>query len=201
MSALDAIADPVRLRVVRHLARVPSATLPELADAVEVHLNTVRPHVGALVAARAVVREPEAPTGRGRPRIAYRLAGDWSPPTSDYRGLAELLAGTLVRGRRGRARLRRIGFEWGRDARQGSREDGARELPRVLERLGFGARVNGSRLELSLCPCPLVAPDEPGLLCDLAAAVVDGALSAGGAGVAVTGREHDPQRRTCRLRL
>ena len=92
MSALDAIADPVRLRVVRHLARTESATLPELSEAAGVHLNTVRPHIDALIAASVLVREPQAPSGRGRPRIGYRLAGDWSPPTADYRGLAELLA-------------------------------------------------------------------------------------------------------------
>ena len=135
MSALDAIADPVRLRVVRHLARTESATLPELSEAAGVHLNTVRPHIDALIAASVLVREPQAPSGRGRPRIGYRLAGDWSPPTADYRGLAELLA----------------------------------------------------------------ALEDPGLVCDLAAAVADGALSARGTGLAVWGREHDPQRRACSL--
>lgn len=197
MSALDAIADPVRLRVVRHLARTESATLPELSEAVGVHLNTVRPHIDALIAASVLVREPQAPSGRGRPRIGYRLAGDWSPPTADYRGLAELLAATIGRGRRDRARLREIGLECGRDAGT----EGARDLPRVLERLGFSARVAGDRVELSSCPCPLVAPEDPGLVCDLAAAVADGALSATGTGLAVGGREHDSERRACSLRI
>ena len=201
MSALDAIADPVRLGLVRHLARTDAATLPELAKSAGVHLNTVRPHVEALVEAGALVREPQAPSGRGRPRIGYRLADDWSPPTTDYLGLAGLLAAALARDGRDRVRLREIGFEWGREAQRRARTDGARDLPRVLERLGFAARVSEERLDLSSCPCPLVAPDEPGLVCDLAAAVADGALSAGDTGLAVGDREHDPDRRACRLRL
>ena len=48
MGVLDAVADPVRLRIVRHLAGEGSATLSELADATGVHLNTARAHVAAL---------------------------------------------------------------------------------------------------------------------------------------------------------
>jgi DNA-binding transcriptional ArsR family regulator len=48
MRVLEAVADPVRLTIVRHLARHDSATLSELADAAGVHLNTVRAHVAAL---------------------------------------------------------------------------------------------------------------------------------------------------------
>jgi len=48
MGVLDAVADPVRLRVVRHLARHDTATLPELAEAAGVHVNTIRGHVASL---------------------------------------------------------------------------------------------------------------------------------------------------------
>src|SRR4051795_308286 len=57
MSSLEALSDPVRLEVVRHLERCDDASLQELADAAGVHLNTVRPHVAALEEAGAVVRE------------------------------------------------------------------------------------------------------------------------------------------------
>ena len=50
MGVLDAVADPVRLRIVRHLAENGSATLSELAEAAGVHLNTIRAHVAALSA-------------------------------------------------------------------------------------------------------------------------------------------------------
>ena len=51
MGVLDAVADPVRLRIVRHLADGGSATLAELADVAGVHPNTIRSHVAALEAA------------------------------------------------------------------------------------------------------------------------------------------------------
>src|SRR3954454_7869674 len=97
MTRLDAVADPIRLRIVRRLAEVPSATLPELAEAAGVHLNTVRPHVQALEDAAGVTRQTQPPQGRGRPPIAYRLVDGWTPPTTDFLGLAELLASTLLR--------------------------------------------------------------------------------------------------------
>src|SRR3954463_962626 len=71
MSRLDAIADPIRLRIVRRLSETPAATLPELARAADVHLNTVRPHVAALEHAGVLTRERQGPPGRGRaPRPA-----------------------------------------------------------------------------------------------------------------------------------
>src|SRR3954470_1550578 len=106
MTRLDAVADPIRLRVVRHLAETSTATLPELARAAGVHLNTVRPHVQALEDADVVTRQAQAPHGRGRPPVAYRLAAGWTPPTTDFLGLAELLAATLLRASPSAADLR-----------------------------------------------------------------------------------------------
>jgi predicted ArsR family transcriptional regulator len=202
MTRLDAVADPLRLRIVRRLADAPGATLPELAAASGVHLNTVRPHVVALEEAGVVTREPEAPGGRGRPRLTYRLAGDWTPPTTDFLGLAELLAATLVRSEPSTDDLRAVGLEWGRWllGRPG-RHDLAVDLPLALERLGFHAQVRGSTLELSACPCSLVLPDRPELLCELAAAVVDGLLAGSGSGLSVGRRAHHPDVRRCALTL
>ena len=201
-SRLDAIADPIRLRVVRRLSETPAATLPELARSAGVHLNTVRPHVLALEHAGVLTRERQAPEGRGRPPVQYRLAGDWRPPTTDYLGLAELLAATLARSEPSRLDLRAVGLEWGRWllGRPGS-HDFAEEVPRALERLGFHARVQDHVLELSACPCTLVLPDRPELLCELAAAVVEGVLAGSGSGLKVGRRAHHPDQRRCALEL
>jgi cell division initiation protein len=75
------------------------------------------------------------------------------------------------------------------------------KLRAALERLGFEAEVKGHTLRLSGCPCPLVSPDRPQLVCDLAAAVADGVLSASGSGMRLTRRHHDPARRHCRATL
>src|SRR2546423_812875 len=114
MSRLDAIADPVRLRIVRHLVEAPGAPLPELAEAADVHLNTARPHVLALEEAGVLTRERQMPEGRGRPAIGYRLVDGWTPPTTDFLGLSELLAATLVRSSPSSDQVRAVGLEWGR---------------------------------------------------------------------------------------
>lgn len=201
MSALDAIADPLRLRLVRRLSAGP-ATLSELAAAAGAHANTTRPHVAALEEAGVVRREPGEPAGRGRPADRYLLARDWTPPTGDFRGLAELLATLLIRGRPDPDELRRTGMEWGRwlAGRPGARDPG-RELPRALERLGFDARVEDRVLLLASCPCPLVAPDRPDLVCRLALAVTDGVLAGSGSRMRVAGGDHDPKRRNCSATL
>jgi predicted ArsR family transcriptional regulator len=201
-SRLDALADPVRLRVVRHLAETPSASLQELAGAAGVHLNTARPHVNALEAAGAVLRETAQPAGRGRPRVAYRLAPGWTPPTTDFRGLAELLAAALLRLGREAGELRKVGLAWGRylHGRPGA-DHVERDLPLALERLGFQARVDDGKLRLAACPCSLVLPDRPELVCELAVAVADGVLAGSGSDLRVGRREHAPARRACSLQL
>jgi predicted ArsR family transcriptional regulator len=167
-----------------------------------VHLNTVRPHVGALERAGLVVGEASEPCGRGRPPIRYRLAEDFSLPTTDFLGLAELLAAAVARSGAGAEELNRLGHEWGRLI-AGSGGAGAlrRELPRALERLGFEARLEGNTLRLSACPCRLVLPDRPQLICGLAVAVVEGILEGSGSGLAVAARHHDPEHRTCNATL
>jgi predicted ArsR family transcriptional regulator len=202
MNRLDAVADPIRLRIVRRLAEIPRATLPELAQAAGVHLNTARPHVQALEAAGVLTRDRTEPHGRGRPPIEYRLADGWTPPTTDFLGLAELLAATLVRTSPSAEDVRAVGLEWGRWllGRPGA-HDMAEELPLALERLGFHGRVSGDVLELSACPCTLVLPGRPELLCELAVGVVDGVLAGTGSGLKVGRRVHHPDQRRCAIGL
>ena len=75
------------------------------------------------------------------------------------------------------------------------------ELPLALDRLGFHARLDGDVLELSSCPCSLVLPDRPELLCELAASAVDGLLAGSGSGLRVGRRTHHPDVRRCALGL
>jgi predicted ArsR family transcriptional regulator len=199
---LDTLSDPVRLKVVRHLERDGDATLQDLADAAGVHLNTVRPHVAALERGGAIVRASAAPAGRGRPQALYRLAPDWTVPTADFRGLAELLATALVRRGADADDVRAVGLEWGRYllGRPGTHSIDE-ELPRALEQLGFSARIDGRMLALSACPCTLVLPDRPQMICELAVAVADGLLTGAGSGLRVGLRAHDPAARSCSVEL
>ncbi|MDP8931428.1 MAG: helix-turn-helix domain-containing protein, partial [Actinomycetota bacterium] len=201
MSALHVLADPVRLSIVRHLSEHGRATLPHLAEAVGVALNTARAHVQALEEARIVERAQQHLGGPGRPAHVYRLVADWVVATSDFMGLAQLLATVVLRSGSDRNLVHTAGHDWGRWwlGRPGVRRV-EQELPHALERLGFDAQVNGD-LVLSGCPCPLVAPDDPLLVCELTAGVVDGMLAGSASSVRMGRRHNDPARRHCRIEL
>jgi predicted ArsR family transcriptional regulator len=202
MGVLDAVADPVRLRIVRHLAREDSATLGELAEAAGVHPNTVRAHVAALEEAQVLVSNQKAATGPGRPAAEYRLADGWGLSSTDFLELAGLLAAALVRARPDAEALRATGADWGRYlvGRPG-RHDAATQVSRALERLGFQADLTGETVSVSGCPCAIVAPEHPEVVCALATGLVDGVLAASGSDVRVSEHDADPEGRRCTLRL
>jgi predicted ArsR family transcriptional regulator len=195
-TALEAVADPIRLRIVRHLAVGGTASVAELARAAGVHANTIRAHVAELERHGILHRAPSVPRGPGRPALQFRLHDDAPPPDTDPHGLAKVLASLAgrPRGTRALARLRSAGAAWGR-GRAGS----GHELIQGLAQLGFRARIDGDRLELSACPCPLVAPAHPETVCQLAHGAVNGILA--GSGRRVLAADHHPERRRCTLDL
>jgi len=92
MTPLEAIADPVRLKIVRLLSERGTATLEQLTEAVGAHLNTVRTHLKALEEAGLLFRaDSDVHEGPGRPQQTWRLREGWSVPTNDFRKLAEIL--------------------------------------------------------------------------------------------------------------
>jgi len=202
MGVLDAVADPVRLRIVRHLANQDTATLGELADAAAVHVNTIRAHVAALEEAGVLASTQKPATGPGRPPTEYRLADGWGLSSTDFLELAGLLAAALVRSRPDPDALRATGADWGRYlvGRPG-RRDARAEIPRALERLGFHATVDGEVVRISGCPCAVVSPDHPEVVCALATGLVEGVLAGSGTGVGVAEHDNHPDLRRCTLRL
>lgn len=196
---MSEIWHPVRHAILRRAAD-GAATLPELAEAAGVHLNTARAHVAALEAGGALTTATSTPVGRGRPPLRYRLADDFTLPTTDFRGLAELLAAAVARTEASPEELHRVGEDWGRflAGRPGTQEL-ERVLPAALEQLGFDARLedDGHELVLRACPCRLVSPGRPELVCNLAIAVTEGVLAGCGSPLRVTARMHDPEQRRC----
>src|SRR4051794_32743521 len=177
MTALELIADPVRLSVARRLGEEPGSSAPDVAAATGLHLNTVRAHLKALESAGAVERDADGGGAPGRPVVRYRLRRALTPPGDEVLALSGLLAQTLADLDSGPTSLRALGFEWGRA--WGQRADEAPVSERVrgaLERLGFDVRFEGRRVVMGGCPCPLVAPSSPELVCGLADAVIDGVL-------------------------
>src|SRR5919197_2496852 len=202
MGVLDAVADPVRLRIVRHLAGTGSATLTELADVAGVHLNTIRAHVAALEQADVLHSAQKPASGPGRPAVEYRLADGWGLSSTDFLELAGLLAAALVRSGPDAECLRATGADWGRYlAGRPSRRDISAALPQALERLGFHAAVDGDTVRVTGCPCAVVSPDHPEVVCGLATGVVEGVLAASGSTLRVLERVGDPRARRCTVHL
>jgi predicted ArsR family transcriptional regulator len=203
VTPLEAIADPVRLKIVRVLSERGPSTLQELASSTGVHFNTVRQHLRDLEKALFVLHAEEVPRGgRGRPRRSYRLRDGWAVPTSDFRLLAEILAGFLLKSKCKPEELHGFGANWGTYlAGRPGRHEVPQELVRMLEQLGCAARLDGSRVILSACPCPLIAPENPPLICHLIVAVSRGFLGASSSEIVLKESAHDPARRSCALKL
>lgn len=195
---LDAVADPVRSRLVRRLASGGPASLEELADAAGIHPNTARSHLAALEADGFLERHRSPTEGPGRPRTIFSLRESWTVPDDGFLAMAELLGAALGATRPDARALRRLGARWGRKAVAAARpEDASDELLRILARLGFDARVEGDRLLLTGCPCPLISHERPALVCRLVDAVVEGILDGAGSGLTAVRAEHDPAARSC----
>src|SRR3954454_12089404 len=197
-SMIDAVADPVRAQLVRRLASSGPASLDELARAAGVHPNTARTHLQALTAEGFVQRDSQTAGAPGRPRTLFSLVADWTVPDEGFLAMAELLGAALGATKPDTRALRRLGARWGRNAVAGApARDAQRELTRILSRLGFDARIEGNQLILSGCPCPLISPERPALVCKLIDAVVDGVLAGSGSGLHPVRHKHDPAARTC----
>ncbi len=202
MDRLEAIADPIRLRILRRLHGGAITALSDLVLAADAHPHTVRAHLAALEQAGLVRRERLPPAGRGQPPAAWRLVADYVLPLADFRGLAELLGAAVARGARTPKELRALGLEWGRYLRgRPGASPAPEDLAPALARLGFDATVHGDEVQLAACPCPLIVPDRPTLVCDLAMAVIDGFLRASGSRWKVVKRKHDVSARCCSAEL
>lgn len=196
MALIDVLADGSRLALARRLREAPDSSAPQLADATGLHLNTVRAHLDALEEAGAVERVAESRGRRGRPVVRYRLRRDLEPPDDSLLPLTILVAAALAESKPRATRLRAAGAEWGRrwaGGRPGETPD--ERLCHGVEELGFNASVRGRRLRLSGCPCSLVAPGRPEVICGLAEGAIEGLLD--GSTTAVAGHEHHPAARRC----
>jgi predicted ArsR family transcriptional regulator len=202
MSLLELIADPVRLQIVRRLARHGPASLQELADAAEVHLNTARVHVAALEEAGAVVTKVRPRPGRGRQGLEYELAEGWTLGAPDFRAIAEILASAVRRQDMSPEERLEVGRTWGRYVlgRPGV-HDPEKEVLRALEWMGYVPEIVDGELHLAGCPCILVSPDEPRIVCDVAVGLVEGILDAAGSGLRVGERRHHHAQRRCQIEL
>jgi predicted ArsR family transcriptional regulator len=162
----------------------------EVAQRMELHPNTARFHLEALVEAGLAVREAEERQAPGRPRIGYRAAAEGPAGRRRYRLLAQMLA-SLIAGTMpepGRA-AEEAGRAWGAYLTEQPppfqrlrAADAIADLARTMEELGFSPQVeagaDGGQYELRLRQCPFreVAQQHREVICGLHLGLIRGAF-------------------------
>jgi len=210
-----ALASPTRLRLLEVLRDSENPLSAQaLADALDLHPNTVRNHLGILANAALVAVTVAATGGRGRPQHLY-VACSSTAGTEDREGyevLAGLLADRVVRDHADAEQLvEQATMAWAREqvALTDTGPDGRpalKQLRELLERLGFSTRfdeVNDDEVALVSEGCPLtpLAEHNPRIACSFHRGVVRGVLGACDGKVALDAFESDPGERRCRGRL
>jgi predicted ArsR family transcriptional regulator len=173
-----------------HEADMPLG-VADVAGRVGIHVNTARFHLDALVAAGAVVRALEQPSGPGRPRTVYALRpGMDRGGARSYRLLAQILLSYLssagpdageAAGQAGRAWG---GFLAGRPPpfQDLTGEEATARLTALLAGLGFAPEPRGDVpvpgvIRLRHCPFLELAEGYGQLVCRIHLGLMQGALA------------------------
>ncbi|HET8594728.1 MAG TPA: helix-turn-helix domain-containing protein [Intrasporangium sp.] len=207
--AADLVAglSPQRRRVFDALDAAPRP-IAVLAEALGLHVNTVREHLDGLVASGLALRSQLAPKGRGRPGWGYAVRpGATSPAVGEYATLASVLADHVAsQGGDVRGDMRRLGRGWGEALLSGRApkadpEDAEREVVSLLGDLGFDPDGTPDCLRLRQCPMLAVARERPDVVCSVHHGLVEGALEAAGGDANAVRLEAFAEIGSCRLRL
>lgn len=209
-----ALADPSRTRILAELADAGPLDVRELADRVDLHVNTVRVHLNALADAGLVESETLPPEGRGRPRVAYRAtaaAGDEGGRR--YRLLAEILTALVARfGAEASEQLEEIGEAWGHYLVDSpppfaglSDEQAVERLVALLAEIGFQPMLEQQKRgrQILMRPCPFLelARSHQEVICPIHLGLMRGALSELGARTRATKLEAFVRPDLCVARL
>jgi len=184
-----ALADDTRYRLYRYLRLSGRpVSVRELAGRLDLHANTIRPHLRRLVEAGLVAAEARRGSSVGRPQVLYSVVSAESREGRDYRLLADILA-TLVRSSRSRNGAQGLAHEWGDFlmARQASPPGARRPGPNLaalrdaMAEAGFDPRFrrrgNGS-IEIALRGCPFrdLLEEHRDLVCAVHRGLLEGML-------------------------
>jgi predicted ArsR family transcriptional regulator len=201
-----ALGDPTRYEIFRYAADAAGPVgVAELTEHLGVNHNAVRQHLAKLVDAGLVVESTAASTGRGRPRLEYRV-----DPAADGRwgvaGPFERLALLLTEVVRTGDTPVEVGRRAGRRLRLGDEpaDEPVGEFVEQMARQGFdpAVRQTGDSVVVTLEACPFASAvlNDVDTVCGLHLGLAQGLADAVG-GLAVDDLEpKDPRRAHCRLR-
>jgi len=210
LPVFKALGDNTRYAIFLELARSPiPLSTADIADALDLHANTVRPHLERMRDVGLLDVEIDSRGTVGRPQHRYSLAAD-APSLglepSAFRLLARLLAATAAIAGLSPDDIAMVGREHGRNAAL-ARQDMASciaALTAELGDLGFDPAVaeDGADTSIAFTHCPFreLAEAFPELVCHLHRGIVEGFVQGkGGARVVefATLEDRDP----CRVEL
>jgi predicted ArsR family transcriptional regulator len=198
-----------------------SATVAELADALEVHPNTIRFHLGSLEEAGDVVREKAKSRAPGRPELRYRLTP--SDGEADRRAdlLARILLARVAEAEDPEAEAEAAGRHWGSSAAADAGEaagvgesagggkaatesgsGGVEGLIETLESTGFApVRTEPNAIELFNCPLREFLGAHGRLVCEVHRGLMAGYLDASRSTYSMESLEPFATEASCRARL
>lgn len=192
-------------------AQAEPTTLAALVNISGLHANTVREHLDGLVGQGLAYRQPEEPTGRGRPAWLYEATGSDAVAAPEYAGLASALAAAIHRSSTAPVEdAVSAGREWGHEL---ARERGAgpapsdvaarREVVSLLDEIGFAPQANARSSVVRLTRCPLLeaAYKHPEVVCGVHLGLTQGALEEYGADPEGTKLLPFAEPGACRLQL
>lgn len=197
LPVFKALGDNTRYAIYLELARSPvPLSTGEIADALDLHPNTVRPHLERMREAGLLDVETRAQGVVGRPQHRYSLAAD-APSLglepAAFRLLARLVSGAAARAGLDEELVAAIGREHGQLLAEGVRPaPNSRRAACVavlevrLAELGFDPATadDGGTVTVAFTRCPFqeVAEMYPEVVCHLHRGLVEGVVEAVGGG-------------------
>ena len=207
LPVFKALGDDTRFAIYQELAQSTApCSATELAERLDLHPNTVRPHLDRMREAGLVEVEPIHRGTVGRPQLRYSLAPGapglgFDPPAHTL--LAGLLAALAEQLGGDGVDAANLGRRWGSDA-IGRRQSGRGCLAALvaeLDRLGFdpveselgggGADTRRVRVDFLHCPFRELAEAYPELVCSLHRGIVEGVVGKSARGGKLAGMVED----------
>jgi len=209
LAVLKALGDNTRYAIYLELARSPRPlTTAEIAETLDLHPNTVRPHLERMREVGLLDIETEARGAVGRPQHRYSLAADapslgLEPPT--FQVLSRMLLRLAGAARLGADEAVEAGREQGETY---AAVDGAADcltgLVARLDSLGFDPAVASddgvATVAFTHCPFRDLAEIDPDVVCGLHRGMVEGFVDTTGGG-AVTAFHTLLSRTPCQVSL
>lgn len=154
-----------------------------IADRLDVHPNTARFHLDALLASGQVQRAEPAVARPGRPAQLFVATAGMDPAgPRDYRLLAEALADSVARGpdpiRQAQLAGEVVGLRLGKARRDDTEMPPVARLMKLLDDIGFAPELDEPRIDLRHCPFLEVARAHPEVVCPLHLGLMQGAMQA-----------------------